>query len=103
MFIPTSLKIIIRRRPNAEGLIPLYLNFSQDRRKNKISLRKWIPIEVRDNTKGIYVNRHVQNASELNMFLRTQLNRAHEIILDCEMITSPGSVSTYTKNIVFNN
>jgi len=95
MFIPTTLKIVIRKRSNQEGLYPIYLQFTQHRKVSKIALKKWLPLEAWEDANGNYIKRGFPNALELNMFLRTQINRAHEIILDYERKDKPISFNQF--------
>jgi len=84
MFKSTTLKIILRKRVNKDGLAPIYLMFFQDRKTDKLSLKKFIPLEAWEDRGGNYVNSSINNSTGLNIFLRNQLNRAQEIVFEFE-------------------
>ena len=75
MFVPATLKVVaLKSNKNKEGLIPVHIQFVQNREINRISLRKWVKPEywIEDGLTLIKESgkNSPQNAIELNMFLR---------------------------------
>ncbi len=84
----TSIKIAARKDRARNGLLPIYLYFSQNRKRNKIALGKkvpeksWIGIApnwVKERGAGAY-----PNAKALNYYFSKQLAKANKILLDAE-------------------
>ncbi|MCR9287209.1 MAG: tyrosine-type recombinase/integrase [Bacteroidetes bacterium] len=88
MYIPINLKIVIRKDKAKEGLVPIYLQFIQNRKINRISLRKWIKPENWINQEGIYIEEKgkgaPKNAKLLNTFLRDQMIKGDQILLNAQ-------------------
>ena len=94
MYIPTTLAIsVLKGNANKEGLIPILLKFTQNRKTHRISLRKWIQPESWVNERGKYVKEKGAGASDyakqLNAFLNSQINRGKDILLTQERRNLP--------------
>lgn len=93
-----------QKNANAQGLIPILLKFTQNRKTNRISLRKWIKLDdwVDDGTYYIREKSKQQdNGKLLNLFLRSQLSRAEEILLKYERKDKSISFSTFKQKSKF--
>jgi len=74
MFLPTTIKVaILKSSPNSDGLFPIVIRFTQNRRSHIIYLRKYVPLEEWVNKGNTFIRERgstaLTNAKELNLFL----------------------------------
>ncbi len=105
MYIPTTLKIIVLKgNKNQDGQVPILLKFTQSRKTNRISLRKWINPEDWIDDGATYVRERGRsapaNAKELNLFLKSQLSRAELMLLEAERQNVPISFQQFKEKFV---
>ena len=105
MFLPTTIKVaILKSSPNSDGQFPLVLRFTQNRRSNIIYLRKYVPLAEWVNDGNHFIRERgstaLENAKQLNLFLRSQLTRAEEILLEAERTNNPISFKQFKEKFV---
>ena len=105
MYLPTTIKVaILKSSPNSEGLFPIVIRFTQNRRSHIIYLRKYIPLEEWINEGNTFIRERgstaLANAKELNLFLISQITRAHSILLNAERINTPISFKQFKEKFV---
>ena len=105
MLLPTTLKItVLKSNPNKEGLFPIVLRFTQNRKAHNIYLRKYIPLKEWVNDGNCFIRERgstaLETAQQLNLFLASQLTRAKEILLEAERTNNPISFKQFKENFV---
>ena len=105
MYVPTTLKVIIRPdKPNAKGLAPILLRFTQNRKKHTIALKKRVKPENWTNANGMYVRESgkdaPRNGKVINVFIRSFVARAENILLEAQMQNQSVSFSEFKAKIV---
>lgn len=105
MFLPTTIKItLLKSNPNKEGLYPIIIRFTQNRKPHNIYLRKYIPLKEWVDDGNIFIrergNNALDNAKALNLFLRSQLSRAQEILLNAEKVNMPITFKQFKEKFV---
>jgi integrase/recombinase XerC len=105
MYIPITIKLtVLPSNLNDKGLVPISLQFTKGRKVNRISLRKWIPLDHWLNEGSTFVKEKGLDASnhakELNMFLLSMLGRANQIILNYQMKDKSLSFSQFKKEFI---
>ena len=105
MLTSINLRIVVRSdKKNASGLIPLYLQFIQNRKTNRIALRKWIHSSDWVDKSGTYVthkgSKSTLEAKQMNSFLRRQLARAEDIILEAQRKELPISFLEFKRKFI---
>jgi len=108
MYVPTTLKVIIRPdKPNAKGLAPILLRFTQNRKKHTIALKKRVKPENWINANGMYVRESgkdaPRNGKVINVFIRSFMARAENILLEAQMQNQSVSFSEFKAKIVNSN
>ncbi|MEM1321282.1 MAG: site-specific integrase [Bacteroidota bacterium] len=87
MFTHPTLKVVFRKdRVNSRNEAPLYLQFTLDRKVNRLSLNMYVPLKSMESTRGgvrlAEKGKHkIPNAKETNFFLDKLIQRAKKIIL----------------------
>ena len=85
MYVPVTLKITLKKsKVNKDGLAPILLRYTQNRKIHTISLKKWASPENWMNANGKYIRESgkgaPKNARTLNSFLRSILLSAEDIV-----------------------
>ncbi|MEO1033410.1 MAG: site-specific integrase [Bacteroidota bacterium] len=80
----SSLKITIRKKPNKEGLCPLAIRITKDRKTNYIYTGHYIDIKHWDE-KNRQVRKSHPNSKRLNNLLITKLAEANNTLIDLEV------------------
>lgn len=79
-----TIKIICRARPNKDGLHPLQLRITKNKRSVRINLGKTIKASDWDDQKRVIKSSH-PNSKRLNNFLQSKLIEANQHLIDLEV------------------
>ncbi|OUS00378.1 recombinase [Flavobacteriales bacterium 33_180_T64] len=95
----SSLKIVIRKKPNKEGLCPLAIRITKDRKTNYIYTGYYIDIKYWDE-KNKQVRKSHPNSVRLNNLLLTKLSEANNTLIDLETNKKDSSANHIKQEVV---
>lgn len=81
----SNVKIVLRKKPNKEGLYPLAIRITKNRSSNYHYIGHYIDIKDWDE-KNIRVKKSHPNAARLNNLLRTKLSEASRKLLELQSV-----------------
>ena len=79
----SNAKIVLRKKPNKDGLYPLAIRISKNRRSNYHYIGHYIELEYWDE-KNIRVRKSHSNAVNLNNLLVKKLSEANKMLMDLQ-------------------
>lgn len=79
----SNAKIVLRKKPNKEGLCPLAVRITKNRRSNYHYIGHYIDLKDWDE-KNIRVRKSHLNADRLNGLLTTKLSEANKMLIDLQ-------------------
>lgn len=79
----SNAKIVLRKKPNKNGLYPLAIRISKNRRSNYHYIGHYIELEYWDE-KNIRVRKSHPNAANLNNLLVKKLSEANKMLMDLQ-------------------
>ncbi|MEP6261505.1 site-specific integrase [Salinimicrobium sp. TIG7-5_MAKvit] len=79
----SNAKIVLRKKPNKEGLCPLAIRITKNRRSNYHYIGHYIDLKDWDE-KNIRVRKSHLNADSLNGLLTTKLSEANKMLIDLQ-------------------
>lgn len=79
----SNAKIVLRKKPNKDGLYPLAIRISKNRRSNYHYISHYIELEYWDE-KNIRVRKSHPNAANLNNLLVKKLSEANKMLMDLQ-------------------
>ena len=81
--VTSNAKIVLRKKPNKEGLYPLAVRITKNRRSNYHYIGHYINLKDWDE-KNIRVRKSHLNADSLNGLLTTKLSEANKMLIDLQ-------------------
>ncbi|OEK07946.1 hypothetical protein A8C32_15895 [Flavivirga aquatica] len=79
----SNAKIVLRKKPNKNGLYPLAIRISKNRHSNYHYIGHYIELEYWDE-KNIRVRKSHPNAANLNNLLVKKLSEANKMLMDLQ-------------------
>ncbi|MEM1327207.1 MAG: site-specific integrase [Bacteroidota bacterium] len=94
----SSIKVVLRRKPNQQGLYPLVVRITKNRKSTYISTGKYLEEKYWDKSRGRIKKSH-PNSTRLNHFLTKKLAEITDKILEAESENNISSAQSIGERI----